>query len=53
MRTLLVIVALVSVAGPMGVEVAAQEAPTFVWERSCDTLPSPGSCCQGTRIGMA
>ena len=39
MRTLLVIVALVSVVGAMGVEVAAQEAPTVAWERVCPLLP--------------
>ena len=39
MRTLLVIVAFVSVVGAMGGEVTAQEAPAFVWERSCDVLP--------------
>ena len=39
MKILLVIVALFSVIGAMGVEVAAQEAPAFVWERACDVLP--------------
>ena len=39
MRTLLVIVALVTVVGAMGMDVAAQEAPTVAWERACPLLP--------------
>ncbi|MEE2790946.1 MAG: hypothetical protein VX453_04880 [Acidobacteriota bacterium] len=39
MRILLVIVAVVGIVGAMGMEVAAQEAPTVTWERACPLLP--------------
>ena len=39
MRTLLVIVALASVAGATGVEVVAQSERAIIWYRACDIVP--------------
>ena len=42
MRTLLVIVALVTVGGATGMDVAAQTARPFIWHRVCDIEPGQG-----------